>query len=80
MFNRQPRKAIREEHNRDSLEMASDDSEEEDTEDAEVVMQKLLDIREKSHLKAKENIDAAQQKQKRQYDKKHNALKVYMLW
>ena len=78
MFNRQPRKAItlavEEEHNGEFLEMARDESEEED---AEAVMQKLLNIREKCHLKAKENIDAAQQKQKRQYDKKHNALKVY---
>ena len=79
MFNRQPRKAItlaiEEEHNGDSVEIASDkkDSEEED---AEAVMQKLLDIREKCHLKAKDNIGAAQQKQKRQYDKKHIALKV----
>ena len=82
MFNRQPRKAITlaidEEHNGDSVEIASDkeDSEEEDAEDAEAVMQKLLDIREKCRLKAKDNIGAAQQKQKRQYDKKHNALKV----
>ena len=79
MFNRQPRKAItlaiREERNEELLEN-SDESEEEDAEDAEAVMQKLLTIREKCHLKAKENIDAAQQKQKRQYDKKHNALKV----
>ena len=57
--------------------MASgDEDSEEDAEDAEAVMQKLLDIREKCHLKAKENIGAAQQKQKQQYDKKHNALKV----
>ena len=81
VYNRQPRKAItlaiREEHSRDSLEMASgDEDSEEDAEDAEAVMQKLIDIREKCHLKAKENIGAAQQKQKQQYDKKHNALKV----
>ena len=80
--NHQPRKAItlaiREEHSRDSLEMASgvEDSEEEDAEDAEAVMQKLLDIQERCHLKAKENISAAQQKLKQQYDKKYNALKV----
>ena len=81
MYNHQPRKAItlaiREEHSRDSLEMASgDEDSEEDAEDAEAVMQKFFDIREKCHLKAKENIGAAQQKQKQQYDKKHNALKV----
>lgn len=33
-------------------------------------------IKVESLLKAKENIDAAQDKQKRQYDSKHNALKV----
>ena len=69
MFNRQPRKAITlaigEEHNGEFLEMASDESEEEDTEDVKAVMQKLLNIREKYHLKAKENMDAAQQKQKK---------------
>ena len=53
-----------------------EDSEEEDAEDAEAVMQKLLDIQERCHLKAKENISAAQQKLKQQYDKKYNALKV----
>ena len=82
MYIRQPRKAItlaiRGEHSRDSLEMASGDKvSEEYAEDAEAVMQKLLDIREKCHLKAKENIGAAQQKQKQHYHKKHNALKVY---
>ena len=81
MFNRQPRKAITlaigEERSGEFLEMASDESEEEDAEDAEAVMQKLLNIREKCHLKAKQNIDAAHQKQKRQYDKKHNALNVH---
>ena len=64
MNNRQPRKAItlaiEEEHKRESVEIASsdEDSEEEDAEDAEAVMQKLLDIRDKCHLKAKENIGA----------------------
>ena len=82
MFNHQPRKAItlaiREEHNGEFLEMASDESEERDAEDAEAVMQKLLNIREKCHLKAKENIDAAAHSKKK-YDKKHNALKVHLL-
>ena len=53
-----------------------EEEEEEDAEDLDAVLDKLLKIREKCHLKAKENICAAQQKQKRQYDKKHNALKV----
>ena len=51
--------------------------EEEDAEDLDAVLERLLEIREKCHLKAKENICAAQQKQKRQYDNKHNSLKVY---
>ena len=48
----------------------------EDAEDIDVVIQKLLDIRERCHLKAKENIGNAQEKQKQQYDNKHNTLKV----
>lgn len=40
------------------------------------MIQKLLDIREQCHLKAKENIGNAQEKQKQHYDSKHNALKV----
>lgn len=70
---RQPRKAV-------SLTMTErkdcEESEEEDSEDTEAVIEKLLAIRENCHLKAKANIDAAQEKQKKQYDSKHNALKV----
>lgn len=73
MYNRQPRKAV-------SLTMTEredcEESEEEDSEDTEAVIEKLLAIRENCHLKAKANIDAAQEKQKKQYDSKHNALKV----
>ena len=43
------------------------------------MIQKLLDIREQCHLKAKENIGNAQEKQKQHYDSKHNALKVSVL-
>ena len=51
--------------------------EEEDAEDLDAMLERLLEILEKFHLKAKENICAAQQKHKRQYDNKHNSLKVY---
>ena len=53
-----------------------DDESEEDAEDVDAMIQKLLGIQEQCHLKAKENIGNAQEKQKRQYDSKHNALKV----
>ena len=38
-----------------------EESEEEDSEDTEAVIEKLLAIRENCHLKAKANIDAAQE-------------------
>ena len=78
MYNQQPRRAI-------SLAMAEQDhrendsdeeSEEEDSEDTEAVIEKFLTIRERCHLQAKTNTDAVQEKQKQQYDSKHNALKV----
>ena len=88
MFNRHPRKAISLAINEDdsdaedAKEIAGDgDSDEEETEDMDAVMEKLLDIRDRCHHKAKENIGAAQEKQKWQYDKKHNALKVIIkIW
>ena len=80
MYNRQPRKAISlaidEQDNGGDKESDGDESEEECPEDIDAVIENLLTIRERCHLKAKENIDAAQDKQKRQYDSKHNALKV----
>ena len=85
MYNRQPRKAvslaITEQENADKEEEVSDegDSEDEGTENIDEVIQKLLEIRERCHLKAKENIATAQEKQKRQYDNKHNSLKVCFL-
>lgn len=61
----------------DAEEIARDgDSDEEETKDMDPVMEKILDIRDRCHHKAKQNIGAAQEKQKRRYDKKHNALKV----
>ena len=53
-----------------------DEESEKDAEDVDAVIQKLLDIREQCHLKAKENIGNAQEKRKQHYDSKHNALKV----
>ena len=72
MYNRQPRKAISlviDEPDRDEDKENEEDeeSEEEDVEDIDAVFDKLLTIRKKCHLKAKENIGVAQQKQKRQY-------------
>ena len=81
MFNHHPRKAISlaineddsEDEDKQDEEIAGDgNSDEEETEDINAVMEKLLDIRDTCHLKAKQNISAAQEKQKRQYDKKHN--------
>lgn len=76
MYNRNPRKAV-------SFEMQqSDDVEDEDkmSEDEDVdtdgILQQLLEIRERCHSKAKENIASAQERQKKQYDAKHDALKV----
>ena len=82
MYNRHPRKAIslaideRDDHADNDYE--AEQSEEEDTEDVHIneMVERLLAIRERCHLKAKTNISNAQQKQKHQYDKKHNALKV----
>ena len=79
MYNRNPRKAV-------SFEMEQEDgaegddmmSEEEDVRDTDYILQRLLEIRECCHGKAKENIAAAQEKQKKQYDAKHNSLKVYI--
>ncbi len=81
MYNRCLRKAVAhvlERIDEGEEEEEEEDKEEEDAEDIDAVLGKLLEIREKCHLKAKENICAAQQKQKRQYDKKHNSLKVSM--
>ena len=60
----------------------SDDVEDEDkmSEDEDVdtdgILQQLLEIRERCHSKAKENIASAQERQKKQYDAKHDTLKV----
>ena len=82
MYNRHPHKAVSlalDEQDSDEKEMSSDehDSDVEKVEDIDGVVQRLVDIRQRCHHQAKENIGTAQQKQKRQYvDKKHNALKV----
>ncbi len=84
MYNRYPRKAVThaleriDEGEAEEEEEDEEEEEEENAEDIDAVLGRLLEIREKCHLKAKENICAAQQKQKRQYDKKHNSLKVSM--
>ena len=80
MYNRHPRKAVSlaidEQADNPDNNHEDEQSEEEDAEDINEVVEKLLTIRERCHLKAKTNISSAQQKQKHQYDKKHNALKV----
>lgn len=58
------------------MEASKADENEADGETVERILENLLKIREKCHLRAKENIIAAQQKQKKQYDQKHNSLKV----
>ena len=53
---------------------------EEEDGDTEEILARMLEIRERCHSKAKENIAAAQDKQKKQYDAKHNSLKVSLRW
>ena len=72
-YNRHPKKAISLVMTEQEAMTKWEDCEEEDSKDTEA---KLLAIGENCHLKAKANIDAAQEKQKKQYDSKHNALKV----
>ena len=87
MYNRPLRKAVTH-----SLEMEGDaqtegegerdrgeDSDVKGPEDLDTVLQKVLEIHEKCHKKAKANISDAQQKQKQHYDKKHDTLKVSKL-
>ena len=88
MFNRHPRKAVtfnmdqRDgadaiEDRGDSDQLSGEETEnEEDREDMDGILRRLIEIRDCCHLNAKEKIAAAQQKQKQQYDNKHNSLKV----
>ena len=67
MYNRQPCKVIslamtEQDSGEDQENDDGEESEEEDPEDIEAVVEKLLTIREKCHLKAKENIDSALEK------------------
>ena len=69
MFNHYPRKAVSlaieddSEIEDDDEEIAGDgDSDEEEAEDIDTVMERLLNIRDRCHHKAKENISAAQEK------------------
>ncbi len=88
MFNRHPRKAVTFDMDRaDTTEdrehvdqLSGDETEnEEDGEDMDEILRMLMEIRDRCHLNAKENIVAAQQKQKQQYDNKHNSLKVLII-
>ena len=87
MYNRHPRKAITFEVEQKADEVKSEVEEEKtDTEemseqedgdqDIDELLRRAIELRDKCHDKVKENIAAAQQKQKRQYDEKHNSLKV----
>ena len=88
MFNRHPRKAVTFDMDQrdgadaiedrgDADQLSGEETEnEEDGEDMDGILRRLMEIRDRCHLNAKENIAAAQQKQKQQYDKKHNSLKV----
>ena len=55
------------------------ESDEEEEGDIDGVLSKLLEIRDQCQDKAKKNISEAQEKQKKQYDSKHNTLKVYII-
>ena len=79
MYNRNPRKAVNFEMERREDEEGDIMSEEEDG-DQDEILTRMLEIRERCHSKAKENIAAAQDKQKKQYDAKHNSLKVSLWW
>ena len=88
MFNHHPRKAVTfdmdQRDGADAIEDRGDADQlsgeetknEEDGEDMDGILRKLMEIRDRCHLNSKENIAAAQQKQKQQYDNKHNSLKV----
>ena len=72
MYNRHPRKAIDHE-----LGTASDDvASSTDTTYSEDILEELLDMREKYHARARDNIQKAQQKQKEYYDARHNSNHV----
>ncbi|XP_064406458.1 uncharacterized protein LOC135351399 [Halichondria panicea] len=89
MFNRHPRKAVTFDMDQrdgadaiedrgDADQLSGEETEnEEDGEDMDGILRRLMEIRDRCHLNAKENIAAAQQKQKQQYDNKHNSLKSY---
>jgi len=74
MFNRHPRMAV------DYITARSNEVCENQTKsslpDLQHVMGTLLDIKDKYHSKAHGNICAAQERQKRQYDAKHDSHKV----
>ena len=78
MYNRNPRKAVSFEMQwSNDVENEDKMSEEEDRNvDTDCILQQLLEIRECCHSKAMENIANAQERQKKQYDAKHDALKV----
>lgn len=80
IYNRNPRKAVsfemeqKDDGEVSHSEIASDEEEEEG--DIDGILSRLLEIRDHCQEKAKKNISKAQEKQKKQYDSKHNALKV----
>ena len=80
MYNRNPRKAVNFEVERGEGDEDGDVMIEEEDGDTEEILAKMLEIREWCHSKAKENIAAAQDKHKKQYDAKHNSLKVSLRW
>ncbi len=85
MFNRHPRKAVCFEMDqrdseqcqasfRDEEDVNEASNGEEDFENVDQILERLMEIRERCHLNTKENIAAAQQKQKQQHDNKHNCI------
>lgn len=54
-------------------------SEEDGDLDTDSILHRLMEIRERCHAKAKENITSAQEKQKKEYDAKHDTLKVNVM-
>ena len=85
LYNRNPRKAVSFEMDQKDKEANGEtphpqtESDEEEEGNIDGVLSKLLEIRDQCQEKAKKNISEAQEKQKKQYDSKHNTLKVYII-
>ncbi len=81
VYNREARKAVsfemeKEECGENGISKILSDTEE--AENIDAIISNLVKVRDFCHSKAKDNISVAQEKQKKQYDAKHNSFKVYI--